>query len=255
MKKLIAAVAALSLGAAPALAGPDAQKPTIVLVHGAFVDGSGWAAVHRILSAEGYKVVVVQNPTTSLADDVTATRRAIAGAMGPVVLVGHSYGGVVITEAGNDAKVSALVYVAAFAPDAGESVASLVPPPSPDAPPSPILPPVDSFLSIDKAMFPAVFAADVDPGVARFMADAQQPWGVQAFAGKVSSPAWMAKPSWTLIPTEDRIIPPAAQRGMAARARASVTEVLGSHAIYVSNPQAVAAQIEAAAAASLTPTR
>jgi pimeloyl-ACP methyl ester carboxylesterase len=255
MKKLAAAAAALSLGtAAPALAGAEAQRPTIVLVHGAFVDGSGWAGVHRILSADGYKVVVVQNPTISLADDVAATRRAITGAEGSVVLVGHSYGGVVITEAGTDPKVSALVYVAAFAPDAGESVASLVPPP-PDAPPSPILPPVDGFLSIDKAMFPAAFAADVDPAIARFMADAQQPWGVQAFAGKISSPAWKVKPSWTLIPTEDRIIPAAAQHGMAARARARVTEVPGSHAIYVSNPRAVAAQIEQAATASLTPTR
>lgn len=255
MKKLAAAAAALTLVAAPALAAPDAQKPTIVLVHGAFVDGSGWAGVHRILSADGYKVVVVQNPTTSLADDVAATRRAIAGAEGPVVLVGHSYGGVVITEAGTDPKVSALVYVAAFAPDAGESVASLVPPPSPDAPPSPILPPVDGFVSIDKAMFPAAFAADVDPGVARFMADAQQPWGVQAFAGKISSPAWKVKPSWTLIPTEDRIIPPAAQHGMAARARARVTKVPGSHAIYVSNPRSVVAEIEQAATASLTASR
>jgi pimeloyl-ACP methyl ester carboxylesterase len=250
MKKIATALGALALGTAPAAASAEPRdRPIIVLVHGAFVDGSGWAGVHRILTADGYKVVVVQNPTTSLADDVAATRRAIAGAKGNVVLVGHSYGGVVITEAGTDPKVSALVYVAAFAPDAGESVAKLVPPPAPDAPPSPILAPVDGFLSIDKAMFPAAFAADVEAGTARFMADSQQPWGVQAFAGAVTSPAWKVKPSWTLIPTEDRIIPPAAQRGMAARARASVTEVPGSHAVYVSNPRAVAAQIEQAATA------
>lgn len=251
MNKFATALGALALGtgAVPALAEPD-DRPTIVLVHGAFVDGSGWAGVHRILTANGYKVMVVQNPTTSLVDDVAATRRAIAAAEGDVVLVGHSYGGVVITEAGNDPKVSALVYVAAFAPDAGESVAKLVPPAAPDAAPSPILAPVEGFLSIDRAAFPAAFAADVDPDVARFMADSQQPWGVQAFAGAITSPAWKVKPSWSVIPTEDRIIPAAAQRGMAARAQATVVEMPGSHAIYVSNPQAVAAHIRRAAVAA-----
>lgn len=250
MNKIATALSSLALGTASAVAAEPDERPTIALVHGAFVDGSGWAGVYRILTADGYRVVVVQNPTTSLADDVAATRRAIADVKGGVVLVGHSYGGVVITEAGTDPKVLALVYVAAFAPDEGESVAKLVPPPTPDAPPSPILAPVDGFLAIDKAMFPAAFAADVDAATVRFMADSQQPWGVQAFAGAITSPAWKTKPSWTLIPTEDRIIPPAAQRGMAARARASVTEVPGSHAIYVSNPQAVAAQIEQAATAT-----
>ncbi|MFT3763594.1 MAG: alpha/beta hydrolase [Pseudoxanthomonas sp.] len=252
MKKLVTALAAaLSLGAAPAIAADAGDpRPTIVLVHGAFVDASGWAGVHRILVGDGYKVVVVQNPTTSLAADVAATRRAIAAADSPVVLVGHSYGGGVVTEAGTDPKVRSLVYVAAFAPDAGESVAKLVPPPSPDAPPSPILPPVDGFLSIDKAAFPAAFAADVEPGLARFMADSQQPWGVEAFAGQVSVPAWKSKPSWYLIPSEDRIIPPAAQQGMAGRARATIREVSGSHAVYVADPKTVAAVIEEAASVS-----
>lgn len=249
MNLLSAATLALSLTAGSTLAAAAGAnpKPTIVLVHGAFVDGSGWAGVHRILDANGYRVVVVQNPTITLADDVAATRRAIAATEGDVVLVGHSYGGAVVTEAGTDPKVRSLVYIAAFAPDAGESVAKMVPPPAPDAPPSPILAPVDGFLSIDKKAFPAAFAADVSPEVARFMADSQQPWGVAAFAGEVNAPAWKAKPSWYLIPGNDRIIPPPAQRMMAGRARATVHEVAGSHAVYVSNPAAVAAVIEKAA--------
>jgi pimeloyl-ACP methyl ester carboxylesterase len=224
-----------------------AAIPTIVLVHGAFVDGSGWAGVHRILRDHGYPVVVLQHPTTSLADDVAATRRALAGAEGDVVLVGHSYGGVVITEAGRDPKVSALVYVAAFAPDQGESVASLLAGAPPDAPKPPILPPVDGFLTIDKARFAEAFAADVAPDVARFMADSQQAWGVQGFSGAVGSPAWKAKPSWYLVAQDDRMIPPDAQRSMAGRTGATVRSVPGSHAVFVSNPQVVAALIEEAA--------
>jgi pimeloyl-ACP methyl ester carboxylesterase len=239
----------MSLGAASAIAQPADQKPTVVLVHGAFVDGSGWAGVHRIPTGDGYKVVVVQNPTTSLADDVAATRRAIASADGRVVLVGHSDGGVVITKAGTDPKVAALVYVAAFAPDATESVSRLVPPPAPDAPPSPILAPAEGFLSIDKTAFPAAFAADVDPQVARFMADSQVPWGVEAFVGQITVPAWKSRPSWYLIPKDDRIIPSAAQRAMAERAHAKVAEVAGSHAIYVADPKATATVIEKAASA------
>lgn len=249
MKKVATALAALSLGSAPTavLAAPDNPRPAILLVHGAFVDGSGWAGVHRILRNDGYEVLVVQNPTTSFAEDVAATRRAIAATGGRVILVGHSYGGVVITEAGNDPKVAALVYVAAFAPDQGESVASLVPPPAPDAPPSPILAPVDGFLSIDRAAFSSAFAADVAPQVARFMADSQAPWGVQAFTGQITAPAWKTKPSWYLIPADDQIIPPVAQRAMAARAGATIQSVSGSHAVYVANPDATAAIIEAAA--------
>jgi pimeloyl-ACP methyl ester carboxylesterase len=223
----------------------------IVLVHGGFVDGSGWEGVHRILSAKGYEVTVVQNPTVSLADDVAVTRRAIAAADGPVLLVGHSYGGVVITEAGNDAKVKALAYIAAFAPDAGESVSSLIANPAPGAPVPPILPPQDGFLFLDRARFADSFAADVEPGKARFMADSQVPWGVEALAGAVSAPAWKEKPSWYIVASDDHMIPPPAQRFMAERAGATVTETGGSHAFYVSRPEAVAALIERAAQEAL----
>src|SRR3954453_23633748 len=186
----------------------------IVLVHGGFVDGSGWEGVYRILKKDGYPVAIVQNPTTSLADDVAATKRVIAAQDGPVILVGHSYGGAVITEAGNDPKVAGLVYIAAFAPDRGESVASLIKDPPPGAPVPPILPPVDGLLLLDKEKFAASFAADVDPELAAFMADAQVPWGVEALGGTISEPAWRSKPSWYLVATEDRMIPPPAQRAM-----------------------------------------
>lgn len=229
---------------------PGAEKPVVVLVHGAFVDGSGWAGVYRILREAGYKVIVVQNPTTSLPDDVAATRRAMAAAGREIVLVGHSYGGVVITEAGSDPRVAALVYVAAFAPDRGESVSTIVAQAPAGAPALPILPPVDGFLTLNPAAFAAVFAADVPPAVATFMADAQQPWGAIALEGQVSSPAWAAKPSWYLIPQDDRMIPPDAQRGMARRARSTMREVAGSHAVYVSQPESVAALIDEAANAS-----
>jgi pimeloyl-ACP methyl ester carboxylesterase len=224
------------------------STPTVVLVHGGFADGAGWEGVHNILTKDGFNVSVVQNPTTSLADDVAATRLAIARAQGPVVLVGHSYGGVVITEAGNDPKVAKLVYIAAFAPDKGESVASLIKDPMPGAPVPPILPPQDGFLFLDNAKFAASFAADVEPGKAQFMADSQVPWGVAALEGAVSEPAWKKKPSWYLVATDDRMIPPAAQRFMSKRAGAKVVETAGSHAIYVSRPSEVAAIIKNAAA-------
>jgi pimeloyl-ACP methyl ester carboxylesterase len=189
----------------------------------------------------------VQNPTTSLADDVAVTRRAIAAAPGKVVLVGHSYGGVVVSEAGTDSKVAAVVYIAAFAPDAGESVSSLIANPPPGAPVPPILPPVNGFLFLDKKKFADSFAADVRPEVASFMADSQVPWGVDALSGKVTQPAWKVKPTWYLVATDDRMIPPDAQRLMSKRAGSTVVEVKGSHAIYVSQPEAVAGLIEAAA--------
>jgi len=220
---------------------------TIVLVHGGFVDGAGWEGVYKILKRAGYDVSIVQNSTLSLADDVAATRLVIAQAKGPVVLVGHSYGGVVITEAGNDPKVERLVYIAAFAPDKGESVASLITDPPPGAPVPPILPPQDGYLFLDKAKFAASFAADVDRERAAFMADSQVPWGVDALAGAVSEPAWKAKPSWYMVATEDKMIPPAAQRSMSKRAGSTVVEVSGSHAIYVSQPAAVADLIARAA--------
>ena len=189
----------------------------------------------------------MQNPTTSLADDVAVTKHVIAEQKGPVILVGHSYGGAVITEAGNDMKVTGLVYITAFAPDRGESVASLIKDPPPGAPVPPILPPTDGFLALDKARFAASFAADVSPEKAEFMANSQVPWGVAALSGAVSEPAWKAKPSWYLVATDDRMIPPAAQRLMAKRAGATVVEAKGSHAIYVSQPKAVADLIEKAA--------
>jgi len=219
----------------------------IVLVHGGFVDGAGWEGVHRILKGHGYKVSVVQNPTISLEDDVAVTKRTLATLDGPAILVGHSYGGAVITEAGNHPNVSALVYVAAFAPDKGESVGSLIKDPPADAPVPPILPPQDGFLFLDKAKFPASFAADVDTEKAEFMADSQVPWGMGAISGTIGEPAWRTKPSWYMVTTEDRMIPPDAQRAMSKRAGSTVVEVKGSHAIYVSQPSAVAALIEQAA--------
>ncbi len=221
----------------------------VVLVHGGFVDGSGWQGVHSELRKRGYAVTVVQNPTTSLADDVAVTKRALAAQAGPVILVGHSYGGVVITEAGNDPKVAALVYVAAFAPDAGESVASIIKDPPPGAPVPPILPPQDGFLFLDKEKFAASFAADVEPELAAFMADSQVPWGVAALTGEVSQPAWKTKPSAYIVATSDRMIPPPAQRAMAKRAGSRVTEIEGSHAVYVSQAAAIAEAIEVAAQA------
>ncbi len=220
---------------------------TVVLVHGGFVDGSGWESVYSILRKDGYVVAIVQNPTISLAEDVAATKRIIATQNDPVILVGHSYGGVVITEAGNDPKVAGLVYIAAFAPDKGESVSTLIKDPPPGAPVPPILPPQDGYLSLDKAKFHASFAADVDNEKAAFMADSQVPWGVEALSGTISEPAWKTKPSWYLVATDDRMIPPPAQRLMSKRAGSTVVEAAGSHAIYVSQPNAVAALIEEAA--------
>jgi pimeloyl-ACP methyl ester carboxylesterase len=220
---------------------------SIVLVHGGFVDGSGWEGVYKALTKDGYKVSVVQNPTVTLADDVAVTKRAIAAAEGDVILVGHSYGGVVITEAGTDPKVAGLVYVTAFAPDRGESVGKLIANPPPGAPVPPILPPQDGFLMLDRTKFAASFAADVEPGLAGFMANAQVPWGLDALNGEVSTPAWKAKPSWYLVATDDKMIPVPAQRMMANRAGAKTVDQSGSHAVYVSHPQAVAALIEDAA--------
>jgi pimeloyl-ACP methyl ester carboxylesterase len=224
-----------------------ASVKNVVLVHGGFVDGAGWAGVYKILRKSGYQVSVVQNPTTSLQDDVAATQRVLAMQDGPAILVGHSYGGAVITEAGRHPRVAALVYITAFAPDAGESVATLIKDPPPGAPVPPILPPQDGFLLLDKSKFHASFAADVDAETATFMADSQVPWGLGALSGAISEPAWRSKPSWYLVVTEDQMIPVAAQRAMAKRAGATIVETKGSHAIYVSQPAPVAALIERAA--------
>ncbi len=226
---------------------PGLNVTNVVLVHGGFVDGSGWEGVYKILRKDGYTVSVVQNPTISLADDVAATERIVAMQNGPVILVGHSYGGAVITEAGNDPKVAGLVYITAFAPDRGESVSTLLKDSPPDAPVPPILPPQDGYLFLDRAKFPASFAGDVDQEKAAFMADSQVPWGVDALGGTISEPAWKTKPSWYLVATDDKMIPPAAQRFMSQRAGSTIVEVAGSHALYVSQPSAVAALIEKAA--------
>lgn len=227
----------------------SAPSASVVLVHGGFVDGSGWEDVYRILKEDGYDVGVVQNPTISLADDVATTRRVVAAQRSPVILVGHSYGGVVITQAGNDPKVVGLVYIAAFAPDRGESVSALIKDPPPGAPVPPILPPQDGYLFLDRNRFAASFAADVPRAKAEFMADSQVPWGLEALNGTVTEAAWRNKPSWYLIATDDKMIPPAAQEFMSKRAGSTVAQTRGSHAVYVSQPQAVAALIEKAATA------
>lgn len=222
----------------------------VVLVHGGFVDGSGWQEVYTLLKQDGYHVSIVQNPTLSLAGDAAATRLILDTQDGPVVLVGHSYGGAVISEAGTHANVAALVYIAAFAPDKGESVNTLLAELPPDAPVPPILPPREGYLFLDKEKFHASFAGDVSAGRAAFLADSQVPWGVDALAGPVTEPAWRTKPSWYLVTTQDRMIPPPAQHTMAKRARAAVSEIAGSHAIYESQPRAVAQLIKQAAAES-----
>ena len=219
---------------------------SIVLVHGGFVDGSGWEGVYQLLKKDGYRVSIVQNPTISLAGDVAATKLIVHAQSGPVILVGHSYGGAVITEAGTDPQVVGLVYLCAFAPDTGESVNTLIANPPPGAPVPPILPPQEGFLFLDKAKFPASFAGDVDAAKAAFMADSQVPWGVEALSGTISEPAWKTKPSWYLVTTDDKMIPPPAQRFMSQRAGSTVVEEAGSHAIYVSKPAPVAALIEQA---------
>jgi pimeloyl-ACP methyl ester carboxylesterase len=223
----------------------------VVLVHGGFVDGSGWQGVYELLKADGFNVTVVQNQTLSLESDVETTHNALAIQDGPAILVGHSYGGVVITEAGSHERVAGLVYIAAFAPDAGESVNTLIADPPPGAPVPPILPPQDGFLFLDRDKFAASFAADVPADLAAFMADSQVPWGVEALNGAVSEPAWRSKPSWYLVASDDRMIPPPAQRFMSERAGATVSEAPGSHSIYVSQPRVTADLIKQAAREAL----
>ena len=219
----------------------------VVLVHGGFVDGSGWQRVYHLLRQDGYKVTIVQNPTLSLAGDAEVTRRVLEQQDAPTVLVGHSYGGAVISEAGTHPAVSTLVYISAFAPDKGESVNTLIADPPPGAPVPPILPPQDGFLFLDRDKFAASFAGDLPPDEAQFMADSQVPWGIEAFKGVVTAPAWRDRPSYYLVAQDDHMIPPPAQRSMAQRAHATIVETPGSHAVYVSHPKAVADLIERAA--------
>jgi pimeloyl-ACP methyl ester carboxylesterase len=226
----------------------------VVLVHGGFVDGSGWQGVYEVLTADGFNVSVVQNQTLSLESDVETTHNVLDLLEGPAILVGHSYGGAVITEAGNHERVAGVVYIAAFAPDAGESVSTLIAGFPADGPQPPILPPQDGFLFLDREKFAYSFAADVAPHEAAFMADSQVPWGVEALNGEIGEPAWRSKPSWYLVATEDRMIPPPAQRTMAERAGSEIVEEAGSHSIYVSKPDATAGLIKHAARRALVGT-
>jgi pimeloyl-ACP methyl ester carboxylesterase len=226
----------------------------VVLVHGGFVDGSGWEGVYHVLKEDGFNVSIVQNPTLSLTDDDAVTRRVLDKQDGPTILVGHSYGGAVITEAGTHENVAGLVYIAAFAPDRGESVGSLIAGFPQDGPQPPILPPQDGFLLLDRDKFHASFAADVAAELASFMADAQVPWGVDGPSTNITEAAWRSKPSWYLVATDDHMIPPPAQRTMAERIGATITETPGSHAVYVSNPAAVATLIAQAARSALRET-
>jgi pimeloyl-ACP methyl ester carboxylesterase len=219
----------------------------VVLVHGGFVDGSGWRGVYDALTADGYSVSVVQNQTLSLESDVETTHRVLDQQDGPAILVGHSYGGAVITEAGRHEGVAGLVYIAAFAPDAGESVDTLLGGFPTDGPRLPILPPVDGFLFQARETFAQSFGADLPADQAAFMADSQVPWGIEALTGKITEPAWRIKPSWYLVAGDDRMIPPPAQRTMSARAAATVVEEAGSHAVYISEPRATAELIKRAA--------
>jgi pimeloyl-ACP methyl ester carboxylesterase len=249
MKHLIAGVLlamATTTSAAAQTRAPD--KPvSIVLVHGAFVDASGWKQVYDILTRDGYEVLVVQNPTVTLDGDVAATRQVIAKATKPVVLVGHSYGGAVITEAGTDPKVTSLAYIAAFAPDVGESVFELATRPVPGESGPPLLPPADGFIIVDPAKFPTFFAQDVDISVTGFMAMAQVPWGLGAVQPKLVNAAWKTKPVRYMLTTQDRMVSPTTQRFMATRAKAKLVELPSSHAAMLSHPKEVAAFIEGAA--------
>jgi pimeloyl-ACP methyl ester carboxylesterase len=242
---LLISLAAL---ASPLQAAATEKPVSIVLVHGAFVDGSGWKAVYDALSDDGYEVLVVQNPTVTLEGDAEATRQVIARAKHPVLLVGHSYGGAVITQAGDDPKVKSLVYIAAYEPDVGESVFDLASKPHPGEEAAPLLPPADGFLLVDPAKFPTSFAADVDLSTTRFMNASQVPWGLGAVGFKLTRAAWKAKPVHHMLTLEDHMVPPSLQRFMATRAKAKVVEIKSSHAVMLSHPKEVVAFIEAVAA-------
>jgi pimeloyl-ACP methyl ester carboxylesterase len=248
MTRFIRSILFFIAAAFPGAAIAQAEQPvSIVLVHGAFVDGSGWRETYDLLTRRGYEVLIVQNPTLTLTGDVEATRRVIARARHPVVLVGHSYGGAVITIAGNDPKVRRLVYFSAFAPDAGETVLQLATAPVPGEPGPPLLPPSEGFLITDPAQFPEAFAAGADPSLARFLAASQVPWGVEAVGTPITNPAWRTKPASFMIASQDRMIPPTTLRMMARRAGGRTVELPSSHALMLTHPREVAAFIEEAA--------
>jgi pimeloyl-ACP methyl ester carboxylesterase len=232
-----------------AAASPTGIK-NVVLVHGAFADGSGWEAVAKILEKDGYTVSVAQPPETSYAEDIKSAKAAVDAMNGPVVIVGHSYGGSIITEAGNDSKVSALVYIAAFALDDGESCASIeqaLPQAS-----KAFKPDSNGNWWIAQEHFAADFAADVPPAVSNFMAKSQVPISTDSFTHKVTSPAWKTKPSWYMVATADRSINPDQERMMAKRANAKTVEVNASHVAYMSHPKETAKLIEEAAVSSIS---
>jgi pimeloyl-ACP methyl ester carboxylesterase len=243
----ILSVGALLFGSVDVVMSQTGNVRNVALVHGGFVDGSGWEGAYKALKKDGYAVTIVQIATALLADDVVTSKRAVSAQNGPVILVGHLYGGAVIAEAGTDPKVAGLVYAAALAPNKGESVSTLINHPVPGAPVAPIMPPQDGHLKLDKAKFPASFPGDVSAEKAAFIADSQVPWGEAALSGAISEPAWKTKPSWYLITTEDKMLPPAAQRVKSKRAGSTVVEVKGSHSIFLSQPPAVASLIEKAA--------
>lgn len=252
MKKKIHAFAYRTLFAMLALTMINttsyAQSPVknIVLVHGAFADGSGWEALYKILKKKGYNVSVVGNPNTGFGDDVAATKRVIARQDGPVLLVGHSYGGAIITEAGNDPKVAGLLYIAAFAPDANETLLQLLQS-GPPAPNSGILPPDEfGFVWYDLKKYHSGFCADLPKEQAAFLADSQIPVSATVFGATIASPAWKSKKTWYIVATEDQTIPPDGERFMAKRMGATVTEIKASHLVFMSKPQAVADVVETA---------
>jgi pimeloyl-ACP methyl ester carboxylesterase len=251
MRNIIFSAAALLAGAVFSTTASAAELPrgaahNIVLVHGAFVDQNSWKPVADILTKKGYNVTLVENPLTSLADDVDATKKALSAQTGRTVLVGHSWGGVVITEAGNDPKVSALVYVSAFAPDVGESLASLSKGGPATEGTSAIRPDAKGYLYIDPKVFPSAVAADLPLNVAEALANSQLPLNHTAFEAPVDVAAWRDKPTFYVISMKDKLLAPAVQTIFADRMKAHVTEVNGSHASLVSHAAEVAAVIEKA---------
>lgn len=242
---LVAGVLASSLSPLAAHAAPAGAVKNVVLVHGAFADGSGWKAVYDILRRDGYNVSIVQPPETSLEEDIAATNRILDQQDGPTILVGHSYGGMIISGAGNHARVKALVYVAAFQPEVGESLGSLQASKPPAA--SSIISSPDGFLFLNRANFHADFAADLPAAEADLMARSQVALSAKAAGTPATAPAWKTKPSYAIVATEDRAINPDLERSMYQRSKSTMIEIKGSHAIYMSQPKAVAAFIEKAA--------